>query len=348
MKRRSFLAGLGAALSVPLVWRSARGQTSASNLIRPKALRPGDTVGLITPSTPVRDPDRLALAEATLKYFGMRMKLGKNVGKRTISYQSSVEARLEDLHSMFSDREVDAVFAVRGGYGAAQLLDHIDYDLIRRNPKIFLGYSDITALHLAIHQNTGLVTFHGPVLLSSFSDYTQQHFRKALFERAPIGRISNPAEQNQLRPSHTLRTIRPGVASGALIGGNLTLISTLMGTPYEIETRGKIVFIEDIDEEPYRIDRMLTQLLLAGKLDGIAGLIFGECVDCKPRDYKPSFASDYSFGETLDNILGGLKAPVLFGLTIGHTNDQLTLPLGVTATLDAAKGTLEIKESGVT
>src|SRR5262249_47966013 len=170
------------------------------------------------------------------------------------------QERLDDLHAMFRDSEVRAVFAIRGGYGSEHLLDRIDYDLIRRNPKIFLGYSDITALHLAIHQKTGLVTFHGPVVLSRFSEYTQKWFRKALFEAAPIGEVANPPETNRLRPTHNLRTVRPGRARGPLIGGNLSLIATTMGTPYEIDTRGRILFLEDVDEQPYSIDRMLTQL----------------------------------------------------------------------------------------
>jgi muramoyltetrapeptide carboxypeptidase len=259
----------------------------------------------------------------------------------------SITERLDDLHAMFSDNEVDAVFAIRGGYGSMHILDRIDYDLIRRNPKIFLGYSDITAMHLAINKHSKLVTFHGPISLSRFTDYTQKYLRKALFETQPIGAVTNPPESNELRPAHPLRTIRSGVASGQLIGGNLTLISNTMGTPYEIETRGKILFLEDVDEEPYSIDRMLTHLRLAGKFDGVAGVIFGECQDCRPKDYKPSSTIPYSLGEVLDNILGNLKVPVLYGLTIGHTDDQLTLPLGVAATLDATKGTLEIKEAGV-
>jgi muramoyltetrapeptide carboxypeptidase len=243
---------------------------------------------------------------------------------------------------------VKAIFALRGGYGAAQLLDRIDYSLIKSHPKIFLGYSDITALHLGIHQKTGLVTFHGPVVLSRFTPFTQEHFRQALFETKAIGAVTNPPESNPLRPEHTLRTVRPGRARGPLIGGNLTLVSTTMGTPYEIETRGKILFIEDVDEEPYRIDRMLTQLRLAGKFDAAAGLIFGECEDCRPKDFKPSFNSTFTLGEIVDNILGGLKIPVLSGLTFGHTNDQLTLPLGIMATLDADKGELVVEEPAVT
>jgi muramoyltetrapeptide carboxypeptidase len=273
--------------------------------------------------------------------------MGRHVRRRTGYLGGSIEERVADLHDMFRDPGVDAVFAIRGGYGSAQLLDRIDYDLIRRNPKVFLGYSDITALHLAIHKRTGLVTFHGPVTLSRFSEYTQKHFRQALFQTDPIGAVTNPPDSNELRPVHMLRTIRPGSARGPLIGGNLTLISTTMGTPYEIETRGRILFLEDVGEQPYSIDRMLTQLRLAGKLEQAVGIIFGECSDCRPREFQPSFESTLSLGEVLDNILGDLKIPVLSGLTIGHTDDQLTLPLGVAATLNADKGELVIEEAGV-
>lgn len=315
--------------------------------IRPKVLRPGDTVGLITPSTYVSDPDRLALAERTIRYFGLKLKMGRNVRKRAGYLGGTVEERLEDLHEMFRDPEVNAVFAIRGGYGSEQLLDSIDYGLIRGHPKIFLGYSDITALHLAIQKQCNLVTFHGPVVLSGFTEYTQTWFRKALFSTEPLGVLTNPPEANALRPAHTLRTVRPGRASGPLTGGNLTLISTTMGTPYEIETRGRIVFLEDVGEEPYRIDRMLTQLRLAGKFEQAAGVIIGECVDCGPRKYEPSFESTFSLGEVIDNVLGGLRIPVLSGLTVGHTDDQLTLPLGVRCTLDADRGELAVEEAGV-
>jgi len=320
-------------------------QTQDRAVLKPPPLREGDTVGLITPSTYVSDPDSLELARRTIEYFGLKPKMGRNVKQRDGYLGGSVEERVADLHAMFSDPKVNAVFAIRGGYGSAQLLDRIDYDLIRRNPKIFLGYSDITALHMAIHRAAGLVTFHGPVTLSRFTGYTRKHFQAALFYSEPLGALTNPPDDDPLRPSHTLRVIRPGKASGRLIGGNLTLISTTLGTPYEIETRGRILFLEDIGEEPYSIDRMLTHLRLAGKLREAAGIIFGECNDCRPRDYKPSFNSTLSLGEVLDDILGPLHIPVLSGLTLGHTGDQLTLPLGVTSTLDTEAGTLTIEES---
>jgi muramoyltetrapeptide carboxypeptidase len=336
MQRRTFLAGTGALWARP---------PAHDGIIRPRVLHEGDLVGVITPSAYVSDPDRLALVETTIKYFGLRARMGKNVGKRAGYLAGSIEDRLEDLHQMFRDPEVKAVFAIRGGYGAAQLLDRIDYDLIRRNPKIFLGYSDITALHLAIRKRTGLVTFHGPVVLSGFSAYTQEWFRKAMFSPEPLGAVTNPPESNLLRPAHPLRTVRPGKGRGRLIGGNLTLISTTMGTPYEIDTRGRLLFIEDVGEEPYRMDRMLTQLRLAGKFDGVAGVIFGECYECTPREFQPSFESTFSLGEIVDRILGKLDVPVLSGLTFGHTDDQLTLPEGVMATLDAGKQELVIEES---
>lgn len=318
---------------------------SSSAVVRPRALQPGDTVGLITPATYVSDPDLLQTADRTVRYFGLKPKTGRNVGRRDGYLAGTITHRLEDLHAMFADPEVRGIFTIRGGYGSAQLLDRVDYELIRRNPKVFAGYSDITALHLAIHKRTGLITFHGPVPLSGFSEYTVSNFRRALFDKVPLGPLTNPAESNTLRPRHTLRTVRPGKARGRLIGGNLSLIAATMGTPWEIDTTGRILFIEDVGEQPYHIDRMLTNLRLAGKLSAAAGIVFGECNECVPRDYKPSFASTLSLGEVVDEILGRMDVPVLSGLTIGHTTDQLTLPIGVMATLDSEKGELIIEEA---
>lgn len=341
--RREFLttAAAGAIAS-----RQIRVAAAEQPLIRPATLRPGDTVGLITPGTYVSDPDRLALAARTVKFFDLRMKLGQHVGQRLGYLGGTDQERLDDLHEMFRDPQVKAVWAIRGGYGSTHLLDGIDYGLLRSNPKIFLGYSDITALHLAIHRHAGLVTFHGPVVLGDFSAYTQAAFRRALFSADPLGAVTNPPETNPLRPAHPLRTVRPGKARGRLIGGNLSLVSRTMGTPYEVETRGRILLLEDVDEEPYSIDGMLTQLRLAGKLEAAAGIVFGECHNCRPRQFQPSFESTLSLGEVLDEILGKLGIPVLSGLAFGHTEDQLTLPLGVMATLDADKGELAIEEAG--
>lgn len=353
--RRSFLtktATLAAALvlaSKQTVFSQRRNRRNRSNtnLIKPKALRTGDTIGLITPATEVLEAERLTVAAENIERLGLRVKFGRNVGKRFATYGEFVRARVDDLHEMFRDKSVAGIFAVRGGYGAMQILDRVDYDLIRRNPKVFVGYSDLTALHLAINNNSKLVTFHGPVALSNFTDYTERHLRRAIFEKQPLGRLTNPDESSEVLPSHSLRTIRGGGASGKLTGGNLSLVCATLGTPFEIDTRGKILFLEDVGEAPYRIDRMLTQLNLAGKLKQAAGVIWGECSDCGDAEVRPSAASPYNTNQTAENILGALDVPVLAGLTIGHTDNQLTLPMGLAATLDAGSGILEIKESGV-
>lgn len=335
------MLGTTAGLASPLAAQSS------SKPIKPKALAAGDLVGVITPSTYVSDPVRLDLVPKTIEHFGLKLKMGRNVRKRTGYLGGTIEERVADLHEMFADPQVKGVFCLRGGYGSPQLLDKIDYKLIHNNPKVFAGYSDITALHLAIQKHAGLVTFHSPVVLSRFTDWTQDHFRRALFTTEAKRVIRNPEEPNPLRPIHPIRAIRRGKARGALIGGNLTLISSLMGTSYEPDTRGKIFVIEDVGEEPYRIDRMLTQLRLAGKFDQAAGVVVGECVDCNPKEFRPGFESTFSLNEVLEDILSGLKVPVLSGLLVGHTDDQATLPIGVMAELDADGGSLTIEEPGV-
>jgi muramoyltetrapeptide carboxypeptidase len=322
-------------------------QAPVRTLTKPKALQPGDTIGVIAPSSYASDPVKLALGPKTIEHFGLKIKWGQHAKKRYGYLSGTIEERLADLHEMFADPEVKGVFCLRGGYGSPQLLDRIDYSLIRRNPKVFAGYSDITALHLAIHRHAGLVTFHSPVVLSKFTEWSQDHFRRSVFTMESPRTIQNPPEKNPLRPAHPVRAIRPGKAKGALIGGNLTLISSLMGTPHEIDTRGKIFFFEDVGEEPYRIDRMLTQLRLAGKLDHAAGIIAGECVDCNPKEFRPGFESTFSLNEVFDQILGSLRIPVLSGLLIGHTDDQATLPLGIEAEFDTNDGSLSLLDSGV-
>jgi muramoyltetrapeptide carboxypeptidase len=341
--RRAFLQlATGGASLLTSAGQEATAQTPRANQILPPRLKPGDTVGLITPSSYVSDPDELAFAKRFCEFFQLKWKLGKNVGQRYGYLAGTAQQRVDDLHAMFSDREVRGVFCVRGGYGSAQMLDRIDYGLIRDNPRVFLGYSDITALHTAIGQRTGLVTFHGPVSLSHLTEWSQQHLQAAVFASEAIGAVTNPPESNPLRASHTMRTVRGGRATGALAGGNLTLLSTTLGTPYAIETAGRILLLEEVGEDIYRIDRMLTQLRLAGKLQTAAGILVGECKDCPP----PGRDSAYSLGEVIDYLLADLGIPVLYGLSFGHTLDQVTLPLGVRATLDADLQTLTVTQAG--
>lgn len=340
MHRRSFISSVSAASFYLLLAKRTSFGSNNNYSIKGEVLKSGDLVGVIAPGSAVSDPDDLYRVKEALDFFGLKMELGKYVKKGSGYKTRSIDERLDDLHTMFGSKEIKAVFCVRGGYGSMQLLDKIDYNLIRNNPKVFLGYSDITALHIAINKLTGLVTFHGPVMLSSFTDYTVMNFQKALFSDEPIGRLSNPAVKSGIRSRYPVHTVVPGSVVGKLIGGNLSLISNMLGTPYEINTDGKILFIEDVGEEPYRIDRMLTQLRLSGKLESAIGIIFGKCTDCKSK----SSTWDSSLGEVVENILGSLKIPVLSGLLIGHSSDQMTIPEGVTAELNAGKGYLDIIE----
>lgn len=302
--------------------------------IKPAVLKPGDLVGMITPASNVPDPEEsYPKLERNMAALGLKVRLGENVRRHPGYIAGPEDARVADLHAMFADPEVKAVFCIRGGYGSPQLLDRIDYGLIRKNPKVFLGYSDITALHLAIHQKTGLVTFHGAAWNRELRPFTIEHLKRILFDASPAGKVP-------VAPEHKVKMLVGGQAKGRLTGGNLSLITSLLGTPYEIDTGGAILCVEDVGEDPYRIDRMFTQLRLAGKLDGIAGLVWGECHNCLPKTTPP-----YEMSEVYTRILSKLKCPVMAGLQFGHTDDQVTLPYGVMARLDAEKGELTLLES---
>jgi muramoyltetrapeptide carboxypeptidase len=313
-------------------------------MVKPKALKPGDTVGLITPSSYVFDTWRIDLAAARLEAsLGVKCKTGRFVKSRHGYMAGTEKERLEDFHAMFADTSVAGVFCLEGGYGTERLLSGIDYELLRRNPKVLLGYSDITGLHLAITRRAGLVTFHGPVALGSMPSWSLASLKKALFSPEPIGELSNPPEDDQNWPAFPLHTVSPGRARGAIAGGNLTLVSTTMGTPYEIDARGKILFLEDTGEAPYRVDRMLTQLKLAGKLQEAAGIVWGTCTECTPA--KSSFEVNLSMSDVLDEILGDLGKPVLSGLVFGHTKEKSTIPMGVEAELEAGAKRVAIVEA---
>jgi len=311
--------------------------------IKPRVLKPGDTVGLIAPASYTFDLWRLDAAAARVQALGLKPKFGKYVRGRRGFLSGTDDERLEDLHAMFADAGVAAVFALQGGYGTPRLLDRIDYDLIRRNPKILLGFSDITGLHLAIGREAGLVTFHGPNMLGSLPPRTFELLKKALFVAEPLGDVTNPEEADPLSAEFPLHTVTPGVARARMVGGNLTLVSATMGTPFEIETKDRILLIEDTGEAPYRIDRMLVQLKLGGKLQEAAGIVFGSCSDCTAS--RSSFELTLSLSEVLDELLAPLRKPVLAGLLFGHTKEKSIIPMGVEAELDAGAKRLTIVES---
>ncbi|MBI4440918.1 LD-carboxypeptidase [Candidatus Woesearchaeota archaeon] len=313
--------------------------------VKPKPLRKGDTIGIIAPASPTFDRTDLMRSIQVIKDWGFRCKLGRNVNKKHGYLSGKDWERVEDLNEMFRDKGVRAILCLQGGYGSMRLLPYIDYNSIRKNPKIFIGYSDITALHLAINKLTGLVTFHGPSMVGLappyLSKYTKDYLFRALTKKKPIG---------QIKPSPDdpwVWTITPGKAQGVLVGGNLSLIAASLGTPYEIETRGKILFLEEVDVEPYHFDQMLTQLLLAGKLKEAKGIVIGECVRCVPADFRPGYYSSLSIEDVLVEIVKPLNIPAVYNLPIGHGDHRATLPLGVMATLDAGKGKLIVTETAL-
>ena len=310
--------------------------------IKPRQLCPGDTIGVVAPASS-GDWETALQGISWLKECGFQVKLGKTVNQITKGYLSGTDAdRASDINDMFASPEIDGIVCLRGGYGTMRILDLLDYNIIKTHPKVFVGYSDITALHISIMQNTGLVTFHGPMVASDMdkdlSAYTWDCFSRAVFSDQPLGLISNPP----LFPA--AKFIVPGTAQGYLTGGNLSLITATLGTPYEINTEGKILCLEDIGEAPYRIDRMLTQLLLADKLQVAAGIVFAVCADCDSVAEPP----DYLVENVLLDRLGDLKMPVLCDLYFGHTTDKATLPLGVTATLGNKGRGLVITEAATT
>lgn len=345
MKRRDTFKILLGLMAFSGMKYKAFSMNKNAEIIKPKRLKEGDITGVIAPGSAAASPEDLYKAEEIAKLLNLNIKFGKNLISGTGIKTRTPEERIQDLHQMFEDKSINAIFAIRGGYGSAQLLDKIDYDLIKNNPKIFVGYSDITALHNAINQITGLVTFHGPLLLSPFTEWTFNNFRKILFAEEKIGKITNPDKMDGVRQLFPLMTVNGGKARGQLTGGNLTIISSLMGTPYEIDTKDKILFLEDVGEPPYKIDRMLTQLKLADKLQEAKGIIIGKCHNCEPGMTRGTW--DLVFSEVIESIIKPLNIPCYTGLMIGHTKDQITLPSGIEAEMNADEKSLIINDYAV-
>jgi len=314
-------------------------------MIKAKRLQKGDTIGVVSPASPSATRSEVPRAIEYIEALGYRVVLGDNVNKRHGYTAATEEERAHDLNDMFRRDDVDAVFVTQGGYGSAQLINRIDYDVIANNPKIFTGFSDLTSLHLAIGRFAGLVTFHGPGM-SRFNDedlteYTKNYFFKAIAQPEPIGEVTLADSKKWLY------SMASGKAEGRLIGGNLTLICASLGTPYEIDTSGRILLLEEVESEPWMVDHNLSHLRNAGKLEDVAGIVIGECADCEPRRHEPGFYSGVSVEEVFEYYLSELSVPVLYGLPLGHTDDLATLPMGVLARLDADQKRFEILESGV-
>ena len=303
-------------------------------------------MGVIAPASAPPEPRALAQSLEKLAELGFKPRLGKNARARNGFLAGTDRERAADVMEMFRDKSIRAIFCVRGGYGTARLLELLDYKLIEKHPKIFIGYSDITSLHCAFLKRAGLVTFHGPMLNS---DINKPDFPVFALE-SMLGVLTQAKAYGSIRagcPTSNARILRRGKASGRLIGGNLSILCATMGTPDQPSFKDKILFLEDLDEAPYRFDRMLTHLRNAGLLQQLAGVAIGVNANCE----DPKAAAAREFRQSLEDVLLDrllpLKIPVVSGLPFGHVPMNATLPVGVNVALDAVKGDLLITEAAV-
>ncbi len=331
--RRQFLQGLGGALLVSQLPVTA--DERSQPLIKPRRLTVGDTVGLISPASAINQSDLTEVIEF-LTAYGFKVKVGEHVLDR-YGYLAGIDAdRAADVNAMFADDQVQAILTLRGGWGCHRILPLVDYDLIRRHPKILMGFSDITSLLLAIIARSGVITFHGPVGISTWNWFDLNYVERILLKKEAI-LMQNLAD-------HRVETITPGQTRGRLLGGNLSVLAALVGSPYLPSWKNTILFLEDVGEEIYRVDRMLTQLKLGGILEQLVGLIFASCSDCDPaEDDEPTL----TLGQVLSELIAPLGIPAWSGSMIGHIQNNFTVPLGVEVEIDAERGTILMLEPAV-
>ncbi len=353
MKRRNFIKTLSSAAlltSLPAVDGFARTAVSVNpggkEIIKPKRLKQGDTIGLIAPGSLLSE-DELKESVENLKSMGFKPVYTERILARDGYLAGTDGQRSADVNEMFGRKDVDGIVAARGGYGCTRILPMLDYDTIKRNPKVLVGYSDITALLYGIYEETGLICFHGPVGISTFNDFSDFYFKNVLM--FPHNKITmyNAASDSSRGEAYKTTTIRSGIAEGELAGGNLSLVVSVIGTPYDVDTEGKIVFLEEVGEEPYRVDRMLTQMLEAGKFDKAAGIMLGVFLNCVSKSKESGINSSFSVLEVMFDRLYDLGIPVVYGMSFGHITNKFTLPFGLKARLDSLDQTLTLLEPAV-
>lgn len=318
-------------------------QTSATpNQLLPIALNPGDTVALVSPSKATDQLLDVQIATEVMQALGLKVKVGQHLTSRRGHLAGTDQQRADDINTMFADKEVKAIICLRGGSGAARVLPLLNYELIKNNPKALLGYSDITALHNAIHAQTGLITFHGPNGTGSWNSFNADQFRRVFFQRERMQYENLIETKDELAArQNRIVTISGGKAQGEIIGGNLTVLTSLAGSPYLPDFTDKILFIEDVQEAPYRIDRMLSTLKLMGALDKLAGFIFGECTGCRPTGGYGWLTMDQIF----DDHIKPLNIPAYRGAMIGHIKQQFIVPVGAKVEMDADQGSFKLLQS---
>ena len=309
--------------------------------IKPKKLKKGEVIGIISPASSPEDPILVNRGIRYLESLGYRIELGKNINKNRGYLAGTDEERVEDLHQMFKNKNVKAIFCLRGGYGAFRLLDKINYNLIKKYPKIFVGFSEITSLQMAFLSKANLITFAGPMVVQNFSKnvskYTEENFWRLITSSKKVGKLKFPE-------SNKLPNINPGISTGRLVGGNLAVFVSLIGTEFLPDLKDKILFLEDVGEYPYKIDRMMNQLRLNKVFKKIRGIILGRFVDCFEHDPNKK---TLTLSEVMNDYLSGIKVPSVYTFPHGHIKDFITLPIGLRTKLNATKGFVEIIESCV-
>lgn len=308
------------------------------HISKPPRLCRGDVIGICAPAGPILDKRKFECGLRYLEQLGYRVLLGKHVYKQNGYLAGTDTQRAGDLNTFFENKHVKAIFCARGGFGVQHILPLLDYRLIRRNPKIVVGYSDITALHLALLSKTGLTSFSGPMVVEmpeTFDKKSEEMFWRSMTSTMPLDPLSPTGEVLH----HGTRT----VASGRLVGGNLSLVAALAGTPYLPDMKGVVLSLEEIDERPYRVDRLLQQLKLSGVLRSAKGVLLGDFTDCTPVKGKPSLTLPEIFRQTFESY----QIPVLSGFRYGHVRHSLTLPVGIRVRIDGMKNRMDFLEAAV-
>jgi len=349
MKRRNFIktvsAASVAAASVKAASFGAYVIPEDKQIIKPPKLKEGDKLGLITPGSYISVEEKEESIK-NLKELGFEVEFSDKLMLMNGYFSGNDKERADDINEMFERDDIKGIVCARGGYGCVRTLPHINYEVIKENPKVLIGYSDVTALLYGIYKKTRLVTFHGPVGISTYTDFSKKYFKRVLIDPENELELTSSSSGNNENIYGTT-TIISGTASGELVGGNLSIVVSLIGTEYDIDTKGKIIFLEEYIEEPYRIDRMLTQMIQAGKFDDAAGIALGVFRKCESKEENPSFSNSFNLMEVLKDRLSNLKIPVVFGLSFGHVKDKFTIPFGIKAELDAYNYKLKLLETAV-
>ncbi|MCD6435590.1 MAG: LD-carboxypeptidase [Clostridiales bacterium] len=308
--------------------------------MKPNALKKGDKVAIISPSSPTTK-EKVKKAVLAVEKIGLIPIIYPSCLSHYGHLSGTDNIRAKDIDDAFADKEISGIICLKGGYGTPRLLNLIDYENIRKNPKYFIGYSDITTLHITLNKICDLVTYHGPMAASGWidklDDYTLKYLEKSLFNNEPLGIIKNPKGEE-------IKTLYPGICNGKIIGGNLSLLVSTLGSPYEIDTKGKILFIEEISEKNYTIDRMFMSLDLSGKFSDCNGIILGTFLNCTPDITADKF-KDLDLITIFNEIIGKHKKPTIYNFRAGHNYPQPTFPFGVNVKLNADNGTIEFLES---